>query len=139
MKCAAVCMFSTISGLASASPVTYTIDPNHTHPEFETDHLGGVSIWRGLFKRTSGTIVLDAAAKTGTVDVLTLHDITRPVALQINSFKCVVDLPATQKHVCGADAVGTFNRADFGINIGQRYGFKMEVTIHIQVEAFAVS
>jgi polyisoprenoid-binding protein YceI len=83
--------------------------------------------------------VLDAAAKTGTVDVLTLHDITRPVALQINSFKCVVDLPATQKHVCGADAVGTFNRADFGINIGQRYGFKMEVTIHIQVEAFAVS
>ena len=181
------------SGLASASPVTYTIDPNHTHPEFETDHLGGVSIWRGLFKRTSGTIILDAAAQTGTLDVaidissvefgndklneeavnssappifeakkyptahykgtlggftngspttvsgfLTLHGITKPVALRINSFKCAIDLPATQKHVCGADAMGTFNRADFGITIGQRYGFTMEVTLHIQVEAFRV-
>jgi polyisoprenoid-binding protein YceI len=58
-----------ISGLASGSPVTYTIDPNHTHPEFEADHLGGVSIWRGLFKRSSGTIILDAAAQTGTLDV----------------------------------------------------------------------
>ena len=181
------------SGLASASPVTYTIDPNHTHPEFETDHLGGVSIWRGLFKRTSGTIILDAAAQTGTLDVaidissvefgndklneeavnssappifeakkyptahykgtlggftngspttvsgfLTLHGITKPVALRINSFKCAIDLPATQKHVCGADAMGTFNRADFGITIGQKYGFTMEVTLHIQVEAFRV-
>jgi polyisoprenoid-binding protein YceI len=191
MNCATACTFLAISGLASASPVTYTIDPNHTHPEFEVDHLGGVSVWRGLFKRTSGTIVLDATAQTGTLDVdidvasvefgndklneeavnstappifevqkyptahykgtlggfvngspttvagfLTLHGITKPVALRINSFKCVVDLPATQKHVCGADAVGTFNRADFGITVGQRYGFKMEVTLHIQVEAF---
>jgi polyisoprenoid-binding protein YceI len=191
MNYATVCTFLAVSGLASASPVTYTIDPNHTHPEFETDHLGGVSIWRGLFKKTSGTIILDAAAQTGTLDVvvdvasvefgndklneeavnstappifeaqkyptahykgtlggfingsptivagfLTLHGVTKPLALRINSFKCVVDLPATQKHVCGADAVGTFDRADFGITIGQRYGFKMEVTLHIQVEAF---
>jgi polyisoprenoid-binding protein YceI len=178
-----LCALLASSGLVSASPVTYTIDPNHTHPEFEADHLGGVSIWRGLFKRTSGTIVLDATAQTGTLDVaidiasvefgndklneeavnstappifeaqkyptayykgtlggfidgspttvvglLTLHGIT----------KCVVDLPATQKHVCGADAAGTFNRADFGITVGQRYGFKMEVTLHIQVEAIQV-
>jgi len=193
MNYATLCALFVISGLASASPVTYTIDPNHTHPEFEADHLGGVSIWRGLFKRTSGTIILDAAAQTGTLDVaidiasvefgndklneeavsstappifeaqkyptayykgtlggfingspttvaglLTLHGITQPVALRIASFKCVVDLPATQKHVCGADASGTFNRADFGITIGQRYGFKMEVTLHIQVEATKV-
>ena len=193
MNYATLCALIAISGLASASPATYTIDPNHTHPEFEADHLGGVSIWRGLFKRTSGTIVLDAAAQTGTLDVaidiasvefgndklneeavtstappifeaqkyptayykgtlggfingspttvaglLTLHGITKPVALRIASFKCVVDLPATQKHVCGADASGTFNRADFGITIGQRYGFKMEVTLHIQVEAILV-
>lgn len=69
---------------------------------------------------------------------LTLHGITKPVALRINSFKCAVDLPATQKRVCGADAIATFNRADFGITIGQRYGFKMEVTLHIQVEAIPV-
>src|ERR1700734_3256619 len=58
-----------IPSFAPASPVTYTIDPNHTHPEFETDHLGGVSIWRGLFKRTGGTIVLDTAEQSGTLDV----------------------------------------------------------------------
>jgi YceI-like domain len=69
MNCATLCTFLAISGFASASPVTYTIDPDHTHPEFEADHLGGVSIWRGLFKRTSGTIILDAPAQTGTLDV----------------------------------------------------------------------
>lgn len=193
MNYANLCVLLAVSGLVSASPVTYTIDPSHTHPEFEADHLGGVSIWRGLFKKTSGTIILDTTEQTGTLDVvidissvefgndklndeavnssappifeaqkyptahykgtlggfvngspttvagfLTLHGITKPVALRINSFKCVVDLPATQKHVCGADAVGTVNRADFGITIGQRYGFKMEVLLHIQVEAFRV-
>src|SRR5580704_1800890 len=69
MNYATFCALMVISGVASASPVTYTIDPNHTHPEFEADHLGGLSIWRGLFKKTSGTIILDAAAKTGTLDV----------------------------------------------------------------------
>jgi polyisoprenoid-binding protein YceI len=39
------------------------------------------------------------------------------------------------REVCGADAIGTFNRADFGITVGQRYGFDMEVTLRIQVEA----
>jgi polyisoprenoid-binding protein YceI len=69
MNHTALCALLGISGLALGAPVTYTIDPNHTHPEFEADHLGGVSIWRGLFKRTSGTIILDAAAQTGTLDV----------------------------------------------------------------------
>jgi polyisoprenoid-binding protein YceI len=62
------CMF----GLAIAgwsAPVTYNIDSRHTFPSFEADHFGGVSIWRGKFNRTSGVIVLDREAKTGTVDV----------------------------------------------------------------------
>lgn len=46
----------------------YTIDPKHTHPTFEAGHMG-ISIWRGLFKNASGTIALDRAARTGTVDV----------------------------------------------------------------------
>src|ERR1700689_4281916 len=62
-------IFLTAASVASASPTTYNIDPKHTHPMFEADHLGGVSIWRGLFKKTSGTIILDAAAQTGTLDV----------------------------------------------------------------------
>jgi polyisoprenoid-binding protein YceI len=43
--------------------------------------------------------------------------------------------PMTHKDVCGADAVGTFNRADFGVNYGQAYGFKQDVALRIQVEA----
>lgn len=55
---------------ASADPVTYNVDPNHTYPSFETDHMGGLSTWRGKFNKSSGTIVLDVAAKTGTVEIV---------------------------------------------------------------------
>ena len=39
-----------------------------------------------------------------------------------------------KKEVCGADASGTFSRADFGVDYGQKYGFKMDVLLRIQVE-----
>src|SRR5450631_3988899 len=130
-----------VAGIAAAAPATYNIDPDHTHPSFEVDHAGGLSIYRGTFKKTSGSIVLDTVASTGTVDVnidattvdfandrlnarvvgsdfldtamfptatfrgrlgdfrngapttvngeLTLRGVTKPVALTINSFKCI--------------------------------------------------
>jgi polyisoprenoid-binding protein YceI len=56
-------------GAVSAAPVTYQVDPAHTYPSFEADHFGGMSIWRGKMTKTSGTIVLDRQAKTGTVDI----------------------------------------------------------------------
>jgi polyisoprenoid-binding protein YceI len=170
---------------ASAASTTYMVDPEHTHPSFEVDHFGGLSTWRGTFKKTSGTIQLDTAAKTGAVDVvidtgtvdfahdklnehasspemldvakyptaeykgkfvefadgapktitgnLTLHGITKPVTLTINSFKCI-EHPMLKKQVCGADASGTFSRADFGVNYGQQYGFNQNVLLRIQVE-----
>jgi polyisoprenoid-binding protein YceI len=52
-----------------AAPVTYKVDGKHTYPSFEADHLGGMSVWRGKFKQTSGSITLDAAAKTGSIDI----------------------------------------------------------------------
>lgn len=55
--------------LAAAAPVTYNIEPNHTYPSFEADHMGGLSILRGKFTKTSGTVTLDRAAKTGSVDI----------------------------------------------------------------------
>lgn len=58
-----------VTGSAMAAPVTYNIDPAHTYPSFEADHMGGLSIWRGKFNSSSGKIVLDSAGKTGTVDV----------------------------------------------------------------------
>lgn len=54
---------------AHAAPVTYDIDPSHTYPSFEADHLGGLSTWRGKFNKTSGVIVLDRAARSGTIDI----------------------------------------------------------------------
>ncbi|MBJ7311607.1 YceI family protein [Rugamonas sp. CCM 8940] len=52
----------------SAIADTYTIDPSHTYPSFEADHMG-LSVWRGKFDKTSGTVSLDRAAKTGTLDI----------------------------------------------------------------------
>jgi polyisoprenoid-binding protein YceI len=54
---------------AAAAPVKYTIDPEHTYPSFEADHFGGLSTWRGKFNKTSGTIVYDREAGSGTLDV----------------------------------------------------------------------
>lgn len=170
---------------ASAAPVTYQIDPSHTYPSFEADHMGGLSIWRGKFRQTSGTVVLDREARTGTVQVtvqtasiefgleslnvharsadmfdvekyptatyhgtivfsgdqpaavdgeLTLHGVTLPVKLTINSFKCMVN-PMSKKEVCGADASTSIDRAKFGITMGQQFGFKMDTKLLISVEA----
>ena len=33
------------------------------------DHFGGLSVWRGLFKKTTGTVVLDTKAMTGSADI----------------------------------------------------------------------
>lgn len=58
------------AGAAVAAPVTYEIDSAHTYPAFEADHLGGVSLWRGKFNKTTGKVVMDVAAKTGEVDIV---------------------------------------------------------------------
>jgi polyisoprenoid-binding protein YceI len=51
-----------------AHAATYNIDPSHTFPSFEADHKG-ISVWRGKFDKTSGTIQMDRAAKTGSMDI----------------------------------------------------------------------
>lgn len=58
-----------LASSAGAAPVTYTVDGNHTFPAFEVDHLG-YSTQRGRFNKTSGKIVLDVAARQGSVEVL---------------------------------------------------------------------
>lgn len=68
-KTIAASILALACGGAMAAPVTYNLDPNHTYPSFEADHMGGLSIWRGKFTKTTGTVVLDREAKTGTVDV----------------------------------------------------------------------
>src|ERR1700692_4443601 len=145
---------------AIAAPVTYVLDAHHTYPSFEADHMGGLSIWRGKFSDTTGKVVYDKHAKSREIfDVakyptatysgkftkfngatpteaqgtLTMHGMTKPVTLTINSFMCKPN-PMTKKEVCGADASASFNRSDFGVSYGDAYGFKMGVKLQIQVE-----
>jgi polyisoprenoid-binding protein YceI len=181
-----VAMLALVTGSALAAQVTYNVDPNHTYPSFEADHFGGLSVWRGKFDKSSGTIVVDKEKSSGTVDItidatsidfgmpklnehaksaemfdvekfptatykgtlakfkdgaptevegkFTLHGVTKPLTLKINSFKCLIS-PMTKKEVCGADASATLNRSDFGVSYGDKYGFKQEVKLQIQVEA----
>jgi polyisoprenoid-binding protein YceI len=62
------CTLSAVSAAAFAAPETYNIDPTHTFPRFEYNHFG-YSNQQHRFDRTSGKIILDRAAKTGSVDV----------------------------------------------------------------------
>lgn len=71
MKLTTVLATLFIAGAVSAPAFaadSYTIDPSHTYPSFQADHMG-ISYLRGKFTKTSGTIVLDRAAKTGSVDI----------------------------------------------------------------------
>ena len=178
-------MAALVGTSAFAAPVTYVLDPSHTFPSFEADHMGGLSVWRGKFNSNSGKVVYDKEAKSGSIEVtvnmssvnfgmpkldehaksaeifdvakyptatytgkftkfngsapaeaegtLTMHGVTKPVTLTINSFLCKPN-PQSKKEVCGADASATFNRSDFGVSIGDKYGFKQEVKLSIQVE-----
>jgi polyisoprenoid-binding protein YceI len=68
---------------------------------------------------------------------LTMHGVTKPVMLTINSFKCAPH--RSGREVCGADASGTINREDFGIAFGKNFGFDMKVALRISVEALATT
>ena len=64
---------------------------------------------------------------------LTLHGQTKPVTLTVNKFNCGM-IPVAKKPACGADAVVTIKRSDFGI----KYGLPVigdEVKLLLNVEA----
>lgn len=58
-----------IAAPAFAAPELYTVDPKHTLPSFEVNHLG-FSTQRGRFNSSSGKITLDRAAKQLDVDII---------------------------------------------------------------------
>lgn len=60
-----------LGGLAAsafAAPETFNLDPTHTAPYFSYSHFG-YSTQMHRFDKTSGKLVLDRAARTGSVDV----------------------------------------------------------------------
>ncbi|MFG6412534.1 YceI family protein [Roseateles sp. DC23W] len=56
------------AGAAQAQSATYAIDPTHTQVFFEAKHFG-TSTNRGRFDKSTGTVTLDKAAKTGKVEL----------------------------------------------------------------------
>ena len=61
--------FLVLSASTLAFAQTYVIDGTHTTPMFEIRHMN-MSMQRGFFTETMGTIKLDRAAKTGSIDVV---------------------------------------------------------------------
>ncbi|MGN2243748.1 YceI family protein [Frateuria sp. GZRR33] len=57
-----------LAGAATAAPVRYTFDPDHTYPSFEADHMG-ISTWRGKFNHSQGWVEMDKAAGQGRLQV----------------------------------------------------------------------
>lgn len=74
-------------------------------------------------------------APTEVDGTLTLHGVSKPVTLKIDHFGCRPHPMQKGKEVCGANATATLDRADFGVDWGKNYGFKMETKLAIQVEA----
>lgn len=113
---------------------TASIDFGH---EKMNDHAKGAEIFdvaqfpTAVYKGALAKFKKDAP--TEVVGELTLHGVTKPVTLKVNSFKCMMH-PMLKREACGADASAVINRADFGVSYGQAYGFKQEVTLRIQVE-----
>ena len=68
-KLVALAVAASLSTATFAAPETYIIDGTHTMPRFEYSHFG-YSTQVSRFDKTSGTIILDRAAKTGSVDVV---------------------------------------------------------------------
>lgn len=183
-KFTALTLAAAFSMSAFAAPETFVIDNSHTYPRFEYSHFG-YSNQLSRFNKTDGTIVLDRAAKSGSVDVtidttsvdtglplfdghiqgedfldtkkfptitfkssklnfkgdalasvdgnLTIKGITKPVTLDITSFKCMPH-PMTKKDACGANAVTKIKRSEF--NAGKYApAVSDDVTLTIAVEA----
>ena len=66
---AALAFASLAAGSALAAPVTYTVDSSHTYPRFSYSHFG-FSTQLSSFTNTTGKVVFDAQAKTGSVDIV---------------------------------------------------------------------
>jgi polyisoprenoid-binding protein YceI len=68
-KLVILALAATFASAAQAAPETYVLEANHTLPRFEYSHLG-YSMQMSRFDKTTGKIILDRAAKTGSADIV---------------------------------------------------------------------
>lgn len=73
-------------------------------------------------------------APTAVEGTLTMHGVSRPVNLEVTSFRCQPHW-RTQIEVCGAGATTTFDRSEFGLVRDLNLGFDPEVKLLISIEA----
>ena len=66
---AALALTGAMAASAVAAPVTYGVDGTHTFPRFSYSHFG-YSTQLSSFSKTTGTVVFDAEAKKGSVDIV---------------------------------------------------------------------
>lgn len=64
----ALALAGAASSSAFAAPETFVIDGTHTFPRFSYSHLG-YSTQLSRFDKTTGKVVFDKAARTGSVDI----------------------------------------------------------------------
>ena len=64
----AATLLAALAGPAQSAPVTYVVDGSHTFPRFSYSHFG-LSTQLSSFSNTSGKVVFDAQAKSGSVDI----------------------------------------------------------------------
>lgn len=83
-----------VSAPAFAAPETYALDPAHTYPRFSYNHMG-FSTQLSRFDKTSGKVVFDKAAKTGSVDIV------------IDMKSVNTGFPLFNEHIQGADFLDT--------------------------------
>lgn len=93
-KIVALLIAAGVSMAATAAPETYVIDGSHTAPRFEYSHFG-YSNQVSRFDKTEGKIVIDKAAKTGSVDVT------------IDAKSVNTGFPLFNNHIQGADFLDT--------------------------------
>ena len=65
---AALIISAAAAAPALAAPETYSVDGTHTFPRFSYSHFG-MSTQLSRFDKTTGTVTLDKAARTGAVDI----------------------------------------------------------------------
>jgi len=186
LAAATVALALAIIAGGAAAEETYTIDPVHSQPSFEVRHMG-FSSQRGSFGKATGKVILDRAAKKGSVDVtidttsiktidprldthaksedffnvakyptmtfkstsftfdgdrvvgidgeLTLLGVTKPVALKVSNDICG-EHPINKRPMCGAEAVTTIKRSEWGMKYGIPRAVSDEVKITIPIEAY---
>lgn len=65
--CLTVAVFAATVSVPAFAADAYTIDPQHTFPGFDVNHLG-FSNMHGSFTATTGRIVLDPGGNAGSID-----------------------------------------------------------------------